>query len=553
MRNFPQPQTISPNRIADMPLPGPKSQTALSERVTLNRLPMWAAVVLAVPMVAVGQAAPDAASQASSSQSPAIQTAAVQHRQPPVADAMNLPEAPAPQTPSQPVTAALGSAKPQDLGHGVITPVSTNQPLPLSLDDAVQLALAHNLTLSVDLQNQKQISGLQKTAFSALIPVMSAVGKTSTQEVNLAAMGFKPALVASLLPAGYTFNTIVKYDVTSAQLNLSQQLFNLPAYEVYKASKSVADVSKWQLYLDRGDVVQKVAAQYIKVLSDMASIENAKSQVASDQELERQSQARKDAGTGTNLDLIRARVERQTRQQELIADVATFEKDKIQLNRLMGIAADQPLQLTDAVPYHELEALPLDTAKQVALKRRKDLLALQAQMKTAELQRKAVKFERLPVVKLGGFYGVIGQTRGLYHGVFNAQGSVDFPIFEEARIRGDREVADARLTHLRKEVDSLKAYIESQIQSAMLDVNTSDELVKDATSNVGLAAEALDETKQRYRAGIDDNLPVVRAQATLANAQAQLVSALYQFNTAKLSLARNTGVVESQYDSYLGD
>ena len=64
---------------------------------------------------------------------------------------------------------------------------------------------------------------------------------------------------------------------------------------------------------------------------------------------------------------------------------------------------------------------------------------------------------------------------------------------------------------------------------------------------------ALSDSQQRYRAGIDDTLPVVRAQATLANAQAQLVSALYQFNTAKLELARNTGVVESQYDTYLGE
>jgi len=526
---------------------GAKSQKALSESVNTKRLPMWAAVVLAAPMVASAQ------TQSAPVQEPAIQTAPAPQKQPPVADAMNLPEAPAPQAVSQPVQAALSAAKPQDLGHGVTTPVSTGQPLALSLDDAVRLALEHNLTISVDLQNQRQISGLQKTAFSALIPTMTAVGKTNTQEVNLAAMGFKPSSVAALLPPGYTFDTIVKYDTTGAQLNVSQQLFNLPAYEVYKASKSVGDVAKWQLYLDRGDVVNKVASQYILVLSDMASIENAKSQVASDLELERQSQARKDAGTGTNLDLLRARVERQTREQELIANTAQFEKDKVQLNRLMGLAADQPLQLTDAVPYHELEALPLDTANQVALKRRKDLLSLQAQMKTAELQRKAVKYERLPAVTLGGFYGVLGQTHGLYHGVFSAQGGVNFPIFEEARIRGDREVADARLIHLRKEVDSLKAYIEAQIRSAMLDVNTSDELVKDATSNVDLATEALDETRQRYRAGIDDNLPVVRAQATLANAQAQLVSALYQFNTAKLQLARNTGVVESQYNSYLGD
>jgi outer membrane protein TolC len=157
------------------------------------------------------------------------------------------------------------------------------------------------------------------------------------------------------------------------------------------------------------------------------------------------------------------------------------------------------------------------------------------------------------VLKINGYYGVLGQTRGLYHGVFVAQGGVDFPIFQEARIRGDAEVSDAQLTSLQSQRNSLRADIEQQIRSSMLDVNTSDELVRDATSNVDLAANALSDSQQRYRAGIDDTLPVVRAQATLANAQAQLVSALYQFNTAKLQLARNTGVVESQYDSYLGE
>ncbi len=484
--------------------------------------------------------------------SPAIATAPVQSKQPPIGDALNLPEAPGPQLPSPEVLTALNTAKPRDLGRGISTPTATGQPLQLSLDDAVRLALQHNLTISVDLQNERQIGGLQLTAFNALIPSLKASAKTSTQEINLAAMGFKPSLIESFLP-GTTVASIVKIDTTSAQLNLDQQIFNLPAFEVYRAAKATAESAKWNTLLDRGDVVQKVAAQYLLVLADAASINNAKAQVASDLELERQSQARKDAGTGTNLDLIRARVERQTRQQELVADTAQFEKDKIQLNRLMGIAADQPLELVDAVPYHELEALPLDQAKQVAYKRRKDLLSLQAQLRAAELQRRAIRYERLPVVTVSGFYGVLGETRGLYHGVFNAQGGVNFPIFQEAQIRGDREVADAQLSQLRSQWNSLRSDIEQQIRSAMLDVTTNKELVSDATSNVDLATEALDETRQRYRAGLDDTLPVVRAQATLANAQAQLVSALYQLNNAKLLLARNTGVVESQYDTYLGD
>ena len=458
-----------------------------------------------------------------------------------------------PQNASAAVITALAAAAPRNLRHGVYTPVSTGQPLQLSLDDAVRLALKFSLTVAVDEQNTRQIRGLQLTALNALIPSLTASAQTDTKEINLAAMGFNPATIGPLLPPGVTLNTIVKVDTTSARMSLNQQLFNLPAYQVYKASKVTAEVARYNTLGDRGQIVQDVASQYLRVLADTASINNAQSQLQSDRELERQSQARRDAGVGTNLDLVRGRVERQNREQQLIASTGQFEKDKVQLNRLMGLSADQPLQLVDAVPYHELDALPLDQAKQVAYKRRKDLLSLQAQLRVAELQRRAVAFERLPVVKVGGFYGVLGQTRGLYHGVFTAQGGVDFPIFQEAQLRGDREVADAQLASLRSQVSSLRGDIEQQLRSATLDISTANTLVRDASSNVDLAAEALDETGQRFRAGIDDNLPVVRAQATLANAQAQLVSALYQFNSAKLQLARYTGVIESQYDSYLGD
>ncbi len=483
---------------------------------------------------------------------PAITTAPVSPKQPRVADAMSLPDSPTPQAPSALVAGPLSAVKPRDIGHGVYTPVSTTQPLQLSLDDAVRLGLKFNLSISVDEQNQRQIRGLQLTALNALIPSLTASAQTNTQQINLAAMGFNPATIGPLLPSGVTLNTIVKVDTTSARINLDQQLFNLPAYEVYRASKVTAKVATYNALGDRAQIVENVASQYLRVLSDTASVANAQSQLTSDLELERQSLEKKNAGVGTNLDLIRARVERQNREQQLIADTGQFEKDKIQLNRLMGLAADQPLQLVDAVPYHELESLPLEAAKQVAYKRRKDLLSLEAQLQSAALQRRAVTYERLPVVKIGGFYGVLGQTRGLYHGVFTAQGGVDFPIFQEAQIRGDREVADAQLASLRSQLGSLHADVEQQIQSAMLDVRTADELVHDATSNVDLASEALDETRLRFRAGIDDNLPVVRAQATLANAQAQLVSSLYQFNTSKLQLARYTGVLESQYDTYLG-
>jgi outer membrane protein TolC len=94
--------------------------------------------------------------------------------------------------------------------------------------------------------------------------------------------------------------------------------------------------------------------------------------------------------------------------------------------------------------------------------------------------------------------------------------------------------------------------IEQQIRASMLDVESSAELVKVARSNVDLAQQALSDSRDRFAAGVDDNLPVVQAQATLAAAQSQLVNTEFQLNQTRLALARNTGVVETQYKQYLG-
>jgi outer membrane protein TolC len=68
---------------------------------------------------------------------------------------------------------------------------------------------------------------------------------------------------------------------------------------------------------------------------------------------------------------------------------------------------------------------------------------------------------------------------------------------------------------------------------------------------VDLATRALSDANDRFAAGVEDNLPVVQAQATLSQAQSQLISDRLQYNQAKLGLARNLGIVDTQYQTYL--
>ncbi len=434
---------------------------------------------------------------------------------------------------------------------------ATDTALPISLDDAMSIGLSRNVRLKYDRANLRVVKGATLGVLSALIPNLSLEAQSSAQELNLAAMGFKPSLISNfsssgLLPPGYTFSEIVKVNATQASLNANQVLFNLPDYELYRGTTNEARVVDLQRLTDDGDLVLTVGMSYLQVLADQANVTNTEAQQRSAGSLFDQATQKHQAGVGTNLDALRGQVEYQQRQQDVVAAQSQLQKDTIQLARILGLPAGQKLELTDTAPFAEFAEMDLDAAKITAYRHRKDYLSVLEQIALTQRELKAVKYQRLPTLAFNGHYGVIGLTTGSYHGDFTAEGSLSVPIFREAAQRGEQDVVDSQLTALHQREADLRVTIDEQIRAGMLDVNASKELVRVSQSNVELAQQELSDERDRFGAGVDDNLAVVDSEGTVASAQAQLINSLYQYNIAKLQLARSTGVVETRYRAYLG-
>ena len=130
-------------------------------------------------------------------------------------------------------------------------------------------------------------------------------------------------------------------------------------------------------------------------------------------------------------------------------------------------------------------------------------------------------------------------------------GELKLPIFKEAQIRGDADVAEAQKSDTLNRMADLQQQIDQQLRDSMLDLTSSQALVRVSQQNVELATRALSDANDRFAAGVDDNLPVVQAQATLSQAQSQLIADTLSYNQAKLGLARNLGIVDTQYMMYL--
>jgi outer membrane protein TolC len=424
----------------------------------------------------------------------------------------------------------------------------------LSLNEAIDLGIQHNLALTLARLNQKTAQAQKLQLENYLLPNVSLHGEVGLHQYNLAAEGFRPGVITQF---GFTeaeatsTPLVVKVNSRIGQINLSQALFTWSGWDAWRAGKANERAAYYSAQSSRGLVVLNVGTQYLKIIADSAQVDYAQSLLNTDKTLLYQAHQEHLAGTAANLDELRARVQYQAQQQVVIAAQNSFAKDKIALNRQIGLAPEQQIQLTDAAPYSDLTAITIEQARQEAYSSRQDFQGMKQQIISAELEARAIKHERYPSLSFNGNYGVTGVAGLVYHSTFTATGTLNIPIFHEAKFRGDADVANAQLNELRSEMNDLTTKIDQQLRDSLLDLQTAQQLVQTSKSNVDLGSTALDQATQRFKAGVDDNLPVAEAQSTLAQAQAQYVNSVYQYNLAKLGLARNLGIIDTQYKNYI--
>lgn len=436
---------------------------------------------------------------------------------------------------------------PQQGGSGFQGSVVEEKPvegvLPLSLDDAIQRGLKHNLGAILSSQNTLSANGSRLEELQGLLPTVNVSLKESVQQVNLAAEGLRiPGFPSIIGPFGYT----------DLRASLNWSLVNVASLQNYLASKHNFQSAKLSADDARDMVVLTVGNAYLLVIADKSRIESAQAQVDTSKVSLDQAVQNHQAGTAPLLDELRARVDYQTQQQTLINSQNTYEKDKIALARAIGLPLEQKYELTDQAPYAALDNLDPDTAVEQALAARNDLKASDEQLKSAQKARYAATAERYPTLNFSGDYGDIGVNFANSHGTGDATGSLDIPVLQEGKFRGDAQQAQAQLETKRAQFSDLHGQISADVRDSILDIRAAEKQVEVSRSNVDLAKEALSEAQQRYAAGVSDNLAVSQAQQSVAQANDQYVSSLYAHNIAKLSLARALGVAEKNYKSYVG-
>ncbi len=263
-------------------------------------------------------------------------------------------------------------------------------PMELSLEDAVTLGLKQNLGGVLATDAVTNARGQSWQALSELLPNVVTDTGFGVHQVNVrAAFGLSiPGEPPIIGPFGY-------FD---ARAFLRQSVFDWGSIERARSSRAQLKSAEFGSKDVRELVVLVIVSNYLLAIADQSEVESAISQRDTAKALLQQAHDQKAAGLASAVDVLRSRVQLQSREQKLISVQASLAKQKLVLARAIGLPLGQQFEITTVVPYRELAPSSLDEAIQSAYRARADFQSQVNRVRSAELERKAASAERYPSI-----------------------------------------------------------------------------------------------------------------------------------------------------------
>jgi outer membrane protein TolC len=414
-------------------------------------------------------------------------------------------------------------------------------PAQLSLADAIRLAIENNLATLLAREQQRAARGVVQQARSALLPNISGTAYQANLTQNLAALGFEP----NTFP-GFSSTFIGPFNNFDARARLVQTILDFSAIRNYQSSREGVRVAGFQNQLAREQVSEATALTYLEVLRTVRNVAAAQANVDLASALLKLAQDQRNAGVATGVDVTRAETRLAQERVGLAQAQTAAEQASLNLQRVIGVPQGSPLVLTDPLAFSPEPTPQADVAVAQALSHRAEILISEAQVSMLSLERRAVRDELLPSLQFVGDYGVSGITpTNTALPTRRVAVQLNVPIFNGGLTQGRLTVATAREREAELQLGSIRGQVEEDVRLALSALRTTVERVTAADEALRLAQRELEMARDRFRAGVGDNLEVINAQTSLANARAAQVEALAVYNAARLNLAASLGRAES--------
>ena len=409
----------------------------------------------------------------------------------------------------------------------------------LSLRDAVQLALKQNPRVILANLGIAVSEEDRNIARSALLPQASARASETINRTNLeSAIGFR-------FP-GFSQHT-GPYRYEQAGVGFNAQVFDLTLWRRYRASQADIQGSRAAEITAREESVMLVVSQYLGGQRAAAEVQAAQSRVDLAQAIYTQADDLQKAGVGTGIDTLRSNVQLQNERQRLIVARTQLETSLFALARLLGLDPRQRLEIADAVSFFDTPEVNVDQTLEGAFKARPELRQIVAQQQRAALESRAASDARLPRLSVSGFWAEQGLNQSTAIPVYSYSANLEVPLFTGGRIQAERARAELVIRELKQQEQEVRNRVALEVKTALAQLASARSEVDVAKLGVDLARQEVEQARDRFQAGVTNNVEVVQAQDVLARANDNQIAAFYRYNQARADLAHSAGQMEALY------
>lgn len=425
---------------------------------------------------------------------------------------------------------------------GVPMGKANGQLLPLTLQQAIGMGLRQNLGALNQSAAAQQAEGQRLQARSQLLPQVDVGASETFEKENLKTLGVS-------LPSIPTTTTFNYYD---ARVRLNQSVLDFTRIRNLRGATENVKASIAAVRNARDLVVLAVSGSYLQLTASTARVDAAGAQVESSRAIYQQAKDRFDSGLANRVDVNRAEVQLRTEEQRLRALQAERDTEKLRLARIIGLPLDQAFTAADVYPFAPGVDVTQEAALARAEARRPDVQAAEAALRAAEDALRAAHAERLPNLAINGDFGAAGTTPTNHStGVYTVSGVLTVPIYEGGRIHADEVQAGAVVKNRKAELADTHAQVEQDVRQAFIDLGSAADQVGTAQANVKLAHQTLEQSRDRFLVGVADTVEVVQAEQAVVQADDDVITALFEYNLAKVSLARAMGDAEQSLPQLL--
>jgi outer membrane protein len=415
--------------------------------------------------------------------------------------------------------------------------------LRLTLEQAVSLAIKQNPTEQIAVINAAESVQDKNITRADLLPQASLRLADSATRLNLQSeFGGKPLVTGVEFPGH-----IGPFQLFSAGPSFGSSIFDFSLWKKYQAARSTVTAAKADSLSTREQVILLVVSQYIGTLRAVANVEASKSRVELAQALYDQAADLQKEGVGTGIDTLRANVELQNEKQRLIEAENDRDSSVFGLSKLLNVDPRQKIELADSLGFFETPQPDVEDSIDQALADREEWKAIDAREKATKLQKQATQFERLPSLRFDGNWAYLGTSSNNGIPTYEYQASFNMPLFTGGRIHAEVVKSDLELQKIEQQKADLRNQIALDVKTSLLNLQSARNEVQVADLGVQLAKEEVVQARDRFKAGVANNIEVISAQDSLSRANDNQIAALYRFNQARADFARAVGQMEKTY------